>query len=263
MSRTPEVWERRIEARWESAAGRHACRAPLWEAPGAPPHFFLGRRHAGAGSAEREAAEVSDVARRTLGGGLRAARLRQEHGVALRRVRAGDADLSPAGDGLSTDDPDLALGVQSADCLPILLADRRRGAVAAVHAGWRGSAAGIVLRALEHLAAEYGSAAADLDAVLGPAVGGCCYEVGDDVRQAVARGPLAPLADFDPGGCGRLRLDLARLNAAALLQAGVAPGRVQIVAACTRCSVERLHSYRAEGSQAGRNWSLIAAPRVR
>jgi YfiH family protein len=205
------------------------------------------------------AQEASELVRRVFGDGRSAACLRQEHGVSVWRVR-GRAPLERAGDGLSTDDPELALGVQTADCVPILIADRRLGAVAALHAGWRGTAAGIVPRALEHLCAEYGSHPRDLQAVLGPAIGACCYEVGEEVREAVMAGPLGRLAEFHSAPGGRWTLGLARLNAACLEAAGVDPRRVRLLAGCTRCRGDRLYSFRGEGPNTGRNWSFIAPP---
>lgn len=252
---------RGVEVRWERAGGRHACRAPLWARPGSPRHLFLGRpvdavprRPAPRGT------DSAAVAAGALGADLEVATLRQRHGVEMHRARRSAATPETTGDGLSTDEPGLALGVQGADCAPILIADRRRGAVAALHAGWRGTAAGIASHALEHLASEYGSEPADLEVVIGPAVGGCCYEVGEEVREAVTEGPLGRLAVFADSGRGRWRVDLARLNAAALASAGVGPRRIQILSACTRCANDRLYSYRAEGAGVGRNWSLIALP---
>jgi len=199
------------------------------------------------------------LARGLLGEKVREVRLlRQEHGVSVLRARCGEEAAGHPGDGLSTDNPALALALQSADCVPILLADRRRGVVGALHAGWRGTAAGIVQRALEHLASEYGSAPGDLEAVLGPAIGGCCYVVGEEVRRAVDSGPLRGLGEFLPVAQDRWRIDLAELNEAALRRFGVPSERTQRLAVCTRCALDRLHSYRAEGSAAGRNWSFIA-----
>lgn len=259
MSSKPVTWER-VEIAWESAAGRHACRAPLWSHPDAPAHRFLGRPLDGAGE-EARPRQAAGLAAEALGEQCLTVPMRQVHGTAIRRVRPGDAAREPDADGLSTDDPALALAVQTADCAPILIADRSRGVVAAVHAGWRGSAAGIVAAALTHLAGEYGSTPGDLEAVIGPSIGGCCYEVGEEVRAAVAAGPHAALARFEPLPGGRLKLDLAALNASALASLGVPPARIQITSACTRCARARLHSFRAEGSGVGRNWSFIAVPR--
>ena len=247
------------ETPWEHAAGRYACRARLWSGPGAPWHVFLGRPPGEASPARTSgpAQEAAELVSRVRGDGRGAACLRQEHGVSVWRVR-GRAPLERAGDGLSTDDPALVLGVQTADCVPILIADRRRGAVAALHAGWRGTAAGIVPRALEHLSTEYGSRPLDLEAVLGPAIGACCYEVGEEVREAVAAGPLGRLAEFHSAPGGRWMLGLARLNAVCLEAAGVDPRRVQLLAVCTRCGGDRLYSFRGEGPGTGRNWSFIA-----
>ncbi len=197
---------------------------------------------------------------RLASGGRPVAGLQQVHGTAIHRVRGEQGILRVPGDGLSTNNPERVLGVQSADCLPVLIADRARGSVAALHAGWRGTAAGIALRALEHLSAEYGSNPGDLEVVLGPAVGACCYEIGPEVREAFEAGPLADFAAFRPSRHRRWKMDLAEITARALAAAGVRLEQVLVVSACTLCSGNRLHSYRAEGDQVGRNWSLVAPP---
>ncbi len=118
-------------------------------------------------------------------------RLRQVHGTAVAVVRAhppGEAvDPPPQADIAITDDPAVALSVRVADCNPILLADRRTGAVAAAHAGWRGTAAGVVAATVRALAHAFGSTPADLVAAVGPSIGPCCYQVGLEVRDAFAQ----------------------------------------------------------------------------
>jgi hypothetical protein len=260
MSSTEAPWTTE-EPTWRAAAERHACRSSLWAGAGDPQHLFVGRPLDGAGGRGAPEPEGAEIARRSLDPQLRRlVTLRQEHGVTIHRVRPPFPSSPPAGDGLSTDDPSLLLGVQTADCVPILLTDRRRRAVAALHAGWRGTAAGIAPAALEHMMREYGSAAADVDAVLGPAVGGCCYEVGAEVREALARGPLSSLARFEASSPGRWRIDLGRLNAAALAAAGLRREAIRLIPACTRCQNARLHSFRSQGAGVGRNWSFIGAP---
>lgn len=252
MSRSVEFNLQPVAVRWEVRHGRHACRAPLWRHRTGPAHQFLGRP-----LAPGVARHVPPQA--TAKGRL--ATLRQEHGTRIHRV-GGTSDWSaPAGDGLSTSDPGWTLGMQTADCLPILLADPGRGAAAVLHAGWRGSAQGIALKGIEHLQSEYGCRTADLEAVLGPGVGGCCYEVGDGVREAFRNGPLAEVCHFRPHGTSRWIIDLAQANARALIRAGVSPQKLQVLDVCTRCANDRLHSYRAEGASAGRNWALLSAGR--
>ncbi len=116
-------------------------------------------------------------------------RLRQVHGARAVIVRAGDDDrdwdkLPPEADILVSDHPAVALSVRVADCVPILLADVRSGAAAAVHAGWRGTAAGAVRAAVDALAFEFGSARSDLVVAIGPSIGPCCYRVGADMVEA-------------------------------------------------------------------------------
>jgi hypothetical protein len=267
MSSAPHARQHPAPALWKLEAGHYFCRAPLWSAADAPAHIFGGRSAApaAADSAASRRAEAESLARLLALRRLPEIRiLRQEHGVTVLRAGGSTPAGDPLGDGVSTDDPRIALGVQTADCVPILLADRRRGVVAALHAGWRGTASGIVPRALDHLASEYGSSAADLEAVLGPAIGGCCYVVGEEVRRAAEAGPLRGLGNFRPAGGGRWKIDLARLNETALAHLGLAPERIQRLETCTRCAGDRLHSFRAEGAAAGRNWSFVAigdAPR--
>lgn len=249
MSSSAEFDIQRTKVLWDARHGRHACRAPLWQRPAAPEHEFLGRP---LGPAGVRALPVQAT------GGKRLATLRQVHGTEIHRVGGDRAWPCPSGDGLSTSDSQWILGVQTADCLPILLWDPERRAVAALHAGWRGSAAGIALRGLVHLEHEYGSSPEGLEAVLGPCVGGCCYEVRDDVWKAFRNGPLADVSHFLPVSESRWRIDLARTNAQALIGAGLRPQHLQILTACTRCANDRLYSYRAEGASVGRNWSLLS-----
>jgi polyphenol oxidase len=176
--------------------------------------------------------------------------LQQVHGTHVRRA---PWEGRPEGDAATADGPGLFLGIETADCLPVLLVDPRRRVVAAAHAGWRGTAAGVVSRAVEALLAE-GSRPGDLLAALGPGIGPCCYEVGDDVRQAF--GP-AGAAFFRPGPRGRPHLDVRAANRVQLLGAGLAPGAVHDLADCTFCLGDLYHSYRREGRGAGRMISFV------
>ncbi len=151
------------------------------------------------------------------------------------------------GDGLFTDQSGLALSVITADCVPILLAGP--GGLAAIHAGWRGIAGGVVPATLQQLAGPL----ADWTAWIGPSIGPCCYEVGDDVASQIAEasGPEVVV----PGPAGRPHLDLQLAVRLQLEKAGV--GEVVTVQGCTRCDEERLWSYRREGKRAGRNMGFI------
>jgi len=155
-------------------------------------------------------------------------------------------------DGLWTGTPGLVLRVRSADCLPVLLVDPAAGLVAAVHAGWRGLAAGILARAVRALRAA-GARPEELRCAVGPSVGPCCYEVDSPVREALGRWPQA----FCPGRPGRWQLDLRGVAVAQLVEEGVRVEHVGVCAACTACRPEWFYSYRREG-RTGRLWALVS-----
>src|SRR6185503_9124514 len=123
------------------------------------------------------------------------ARAHQVHGASIVVHRAGEPQRVAAtlqrADVIVSDHSELALAIQAADCVPLLLADRRTGVVAAAHAGWRGMAARVPEVAVQALAREFGSRPADLVAAAGPSIGACCYEVGADVRDAFRRSGFA------------------------------------------------------------------------
>jgi YfiH family protein len=155
-------------------------------------------------------------------------------------------------DGLVTTDPGVVLGVLTADCAPVLLADPAAGVVGAVHAGWRGLAAGVVEAGVAAMAALGADPAATVGLV-GPAVGGCCYEVGPDVREAVGtRYPAALATTRD----GRPALDPAAGAVQALERAGI--GRIRVAGECTVDLADRHFSHRRDHGRTGRQAGLIA-----
>jgi YfiH family protein len=187
----------------------------------------------------------------------RAALPRQVHGAELVRVGlAAPGDSPPAADGvfsLRGDPVDLAPAVQVADCVPLLLADVEGGAVAAVHAGWRGTAAGIAGRAVATLSA-HGIEPGRLVAALGPSIGPCCYEVGAEVLAAVsAATAVSPHALAEAGRS----LDLRLANRLQLMAAGLDPRRIHAAPWCTSCHAELFHSWRRDGDRAGRLLACI------
>ncbi len=149
------------------------------------------------------------------------------------------------------------IGIETADCLPLLLVDPARRAVAAAHAGWRGTVAQVAVRAVEALAAR-GSRPEDLLAALGPAIGPCCYEVGEELRAEFGED-----ADevFVAGRNGRPHLDLRAANVRQLRRAGVRDTAILHVEECTRCHPELYHSYRRDGKGAGRMISYVGFSR--
>ena len=192
------------------------------------------------------------------------ARVRQVHGAAVRVVRAGDLDAPvPDADALITNVPGLAVAVVAADCVPVLLADPRTGAVAAVHAGWRGTAANVVGATVATLTQEFDARPDTLVAAIGPSIGACCYEVGEELLAAFAAAghTSADLAEwFARDHAGRLRLDLWQANADLLVHAGVPRGQVHVAGLCTKTHVHVLESFRVDGDRAGRMAAIIAAP---
>jgi purine-nucleoside/S-methyl-5'-thioadenosine phosphorylase / adenosine deaminase len=168
----------------------------------------------------------------------------------------------PLADALVSDAPDVVLVVRAADCVPLLLADARSGATAAVHAGWRGTAARVAVAAVEAMQREFGTRAADLVAAIGPAIGSCCYEVGSDVVDAfAAAGHERYLVDrwFMAPRDGRMRLDVAGANRDQLVLAGVHEENIHASNLCTAMHLDVLTSYRAEKQGAGRIAAAIRA----
>jgi len=148
------------------------------------------------------------------------------------------------GDALVTAQPGVPVSIRTADCYPILLADERNRAVAAVHAGWRGTAAGIVGQTIQQMHARFGTEARDLRVAIGPGIGPCCYEVGVEVSR-----------QFGLKEAGRI--DLAEINHQQLVQMGVLETHIEVLGGCTKCEVQRFHSFRRDQERAGRMISFI------
>jgi YfiH family protein len=172
----------------------------------------------------------------------------QVHGNAVTRVER-ETPPRPKCDVLITQSTERALMLRYADCTPILLADPRHRAVAAVHAGWRGSAVRAASAAVHAMQQAFGTRSQDLLAGIGPAIGPCCYEIGQDVVDAFADRPEL---------ISESRLDLWDANRQALIEAGVPAERIEMANICTRCESERFFSHRANGGvPAGRFAGII------
>jgi polyphenol oxidase len=224
------------------------------------PHYFTTRQLTMEGTVEEDQ-ESWDALARALGVPSDAlVRMRQVHGAAVFESGAGDRPPSRPADWPEADiaiscHPSLALCVRTADCVPVLLADRRTGAVAAVHAGWKGTAAAAVMAAVQALQWRCGSEPADILAAIGPSIGPCCYEVGDELAQHFTAHPDAPRW-FSRDE--KLRLDLWRATRDQLERAGVPGAQIYVSALCTADHPDLFHSYRRDGKRAGR---LVAAIR--
>jgi YfiH family protein len=178
--------------------------------------------------------------------------LRQVHGRTV--LRAEEVQPRSEGDGLIAARPGLRIGVWTADCVPVALVAPEERVAAIVHCGWRGTAAGTVVEAVERLGSDFGIRPHSVEAALGPAIGGCCYEVGEEVVETL-RAHLGQLVDagLRPGG-RRPKLDLRAVLGAVLRSVGVAA--IEQVGPCTACRCDLLHSYRQERS-GGRQLSWI------
>lgn len=197
--------------------------------------------------------------------GVDAGRLRLLHQVHGRRVVVATPDGQaerPEADAIISDDPALALVVRVADCAPILMADRRQGVAAAIHAGWRSTMQRIVMHTVAMLESTYGTKPGDLVVAIGPSLGSCCGEMGEEVVDAFRReghdeGTLSRWFVREAGR--RPHFDLWRANREQLEAAGVQPHSIHASGLCTRTYPETFHSYRAAGQQAGRMAAVIRA----
>lgn len=168
----------------------------------------------------------------------------QVHGTTLLRVPTSAGERKA--DALWTDQPGRAVGVYTADCVPILIAHDTARFVCAVHAGWRGSAAGIAARTVRALVAAADCRSAELRAAIGPHIGPCCYEVDRPVLEAIPERSVY-LASPLPG---RAMLDLFALNRLQLIGAGIPAGKIERVGGCTACDPKTYASYRREKGSA-------------
>jgi YfiH family protein len=218
--------------------------------------------------------------------------LRQIHSDVAHHFAAHES-RAPKGDAALSRTPGVLLAVQTADCLPILLADTKRRAVAAIHAGWRGTLRRIVEKTLGRMRMQFGTRPADVVAAIGPGIGACCYEVGHEVVQAFASQfaharewfvspPLSGLQKyaptFDDLATGveplplkwltmappgheppppRLYLDLVAANRWQLCDAGVPVKNIVASPLCTACRTDLLFSYRREQGRTGRLMGVI------
>lgn len=213
--------------------------------------------------------------------GMKLVTLRQIHSDIVR-VLDSAPEQSLRGDAVVTRAPGLLLAVQTADCVPLLLADTRRRVVAVVHAGWRGTLRRVAAKTLGRMRMDFGTNPRDVIAVLGPAIGRGCYEVGPEVAQAYAAqfaqarewfdgpfdrlatgeepNPLKWLTMVPPGHDPpppRVQLDLIAANRWQLADAGVSEAHIIAGNLCTACRTDLFFSYRREGGRTGRLLGVV------
>jgi YfiH family protein len=208
------------------------------------------------------------------------AQVRQIHSGITHRVTEASRH-APAGDGMITNVPGVLLAIKTADCVPVLLADRKRKVVGAFHAGWRGTVARVVEKGVGEMRRQFGSDPLDLRAAIGPSIRKCCYSVGAEVRaefesqftyadelfeevfdsNAVhVRYPLLFLNQRAPGHGDlgpEIHLDLVAANKRQIEDAGVPSENISVVEGCTACYTKRFFSHRAEFGKTGRMMSVI------
>jgi YfiH family protein len=209
--------------------------------------------------------------------------LKQVHSSIVHVVSKASAgeESTCKGDGMMTNEPGILLGIQTADCIPILIADKKTRAVAGFHAGWRGTLKRIVEHGVGRMRLEFGSRPEDLIAAIGPGIGVCCYAVGEEVRMEFEsqfsyapelffevydsdlvkeKYPLLFMTARAPGhsnlGPG-LHLDLVEANRRQLLDAGLRAENIHVQGDCTSCRTDRYFSHRAEHGFTGRSLSVI------
>lgn len=163
----------------------------------------------------------------------------------------------PEADGLFTEERGLFLGILTADCVPILLYDPGHPAVGVVHAGWRGTEKGIAGKAVRRMHEAFGCRPAEVLAALGPAIGPCCYVVGDEVACAFLEGDSQSGPFLHPEGPHQWKLNLAGINRHQLIREGVGPNHITDLSCCTCCRSDLFFSVRAEGEPTGRQITLI------
>ena len=211
--------------------------------------------------------------------------LRQIHSGLIHNISEAPKELL-AGDGLVTCTPGILLAIQTADCLPIIVADPVRGAVGVFHAGWRGTITRIVEKGVGEMQRWFGSRPGDLKAAIGPGIRGCCYQVGPEVRSAFdsqfnyasalfretketeeirERYPLLFMTARAPGHSElpkKIFLDLAEANRRQLLDAGVAAESIFDLGLCSSCRVDLFYSHRAEKGVTGRMMAVVGIRRA-
>jgi len=245
-----------------------ALRAAAWEGIHDLRHAFFGRR-GGVSDAPWRSLNLSDrvgddpraVAEnwtrvRSALSDLQLARTRQVHGVCVLPIERADAAAAAEADGMITRAAGLGLALLTADCVPILCVAPAVRAAMALHAGWRGTLAGIVSAGLAAARERHGIEPADWQVALGPSIGGCCYEVEAHIgEQLVGRWGAMPDA-WQPAGL-RGQLDLRAANRQILLAHGVPTSQIVAVGPCTSCREDEYFSHRRSNGQAGRQLSVV------
>jgi hypothetical protein len=172
------------------------------------------------------------------------------------RVLILNSDPEPeVADAVITNTEDVLLGVQVADCVPIILFDEKKRVAGAVHAGWRGTAAQILKKTIQAMVDHFGSSPDNIVIAFGPSIKGCCYEVDSDVNEAVCISTGA--GEYSSRKNSKFFIDLSSANMVQALSLGVRKDNIWVSEECTFCNPDRFHSYRYHGNHAGRQGGFI------
>lgn len=191
----------------------------------------------------------------------------QVHGDEILAIDGPRCTVSPSGsfsaeadlscDAMLTDRPGIAIGIKTADCVPIFLVDKVKQVIGAVHAGWRGTALNIAGKAVDRLRKEFSSQTGDILAAIGPSIGPCCYEVDETVFSSFPPS-FRTSGCFQPGEKeGRWMFDLARANARQIEERGVPAENIVSAGICTSCSRDLFYSHRRDHGKTGRHLNFI------
>ena len=233
----------------------HFEQSPLLRSVPGVYHAFLGVDPVEGRTRRERLREVFAIAPDTVG------TLKQVHSASVLSFEPGDGEIPGGGkregDALWTEVPGTGVGAHTADCVPILLSHGKIRVAAAVHAGWRGLAAGIVEKPVRVLAGRFGEAAVGgIVAVAGPCARGCCYEIGEETAEALLHLPGGEAYLGRGKRPGKWTADLQGIALAALRGAGIPAGRTEAAGPCTICS-PRFHSFRREKSATARQLSFL------
>lgn len=275
-------WERSGSWLWHGFSTRRGGLSRVYRSEGAPEELNLGFTAADdRATVARNRRLLVEAA--TGDAAIPLMTLRQIHSnlVVLLEKKEANPESPCTGDGLMTDEPGLLLGVQTADCVPVLVADRKRRVAAAFHAGWRGTVKRIVESGVGRMRLEYGCRPEDLTAAIGPGIGACCYAVGEEVLSGFrsqfayadelfrevydsdpvrTKYPMLFLTQRAPGHSAigpELHVDLMEANRRQLLDAGLKPASIHAAGGCTSCHREMFFSHRAAQGHTGRMMSVI------
>lgn len=186
---------------------------------------------------------------------------KQVHGSDILVINEANEDynhfLSVEGDAVITNQPHVMIGVCVADCAPIVLCDPEKKVIAAVHAGWKGTAAGLVAKTIAGMKSEFGCDPGGLQAAIGPCIQKCCYEVDEPVKKAFMQNNISWDSCAVLKNPGKWQLDLAAANRELLLLAGLPAEAIQVSEQCVCCHSEQFFSYRRDQEEAGRQMGFI------